>query len=68
MFDLEKVNFQDKRLTCIDCGKDFTFTRGEQIYFAGKPGLIEPKRCPECRLKRKRLLELGMEAEGEVQE
>lgn len=53
MINLGKANFQDKQLTCIDCGATFIFTRGEQYYFASKPGLVEPKRCPECRLKRK---------------
>ncbi len=46
------VNFRDQILECIDCQRDFIFTIGEQRYFASK-GLSTPKRCPECRLKRK---------------
>lgn len=53
MINLRKANFQDKQLTCVDCEATFLFTKGEQRYFASKPGLVEPKRCPECRLKRK---------------
>ena len=53
MKDLRKANFQDKQLVCVDCGAGFTFTKGEQRFFASKPGLVEPKRCPECRRKRK---------------
>ncbi|MBA7570369.1 hypothetical protein ES708_12118 [subsurface metagenome] len=53
MKDLRRATFQDKQKTCVDCGAPFIFTRGEQRYFASKPGLVEPKRCPDCRLKRK---------------
>lgn len=52
MEDLRKANFEDKQLTCVDCGATFTFTRGEQFFYASK-GLSTPKRCPDCRLKRK---------------
>jgi len=50
--NLKTANFQDKDLTCVDCGDTFTWTRGERYFYAGK-GLSEPKHCPECRLKRK---------------
>jgi hypothetical protein len=53
MIDLRKANFKDKQLTCIDCESIFTFTKGEQYFFASKEGLVQPKRCPECRKKRK---------------
>jgi len=52
MINLRKANFLDKQLTCVDCGDTFTWTRGERYFYASK-GLVEPKRCPECRLKRK---------------
>jgi len=52
MIDLRKANFKDKRLTCVDCGNTFLFSPGEQYYYASK-GLVQPKRCPECRKKRK---------------
>lgn len=39
----------DKVLTCKDCGKEFTFTAGEQEFYAEKGFENEPKRCPECR-------------------
>lgn len=53
MINLRKANFQDKQLTCVDCGASFTFTRGEQFFYASKGLVSPPKRCPECRLKRK---------------
>jgi len=46
------LSLKDKPLYCLDCGIEFTFTVGEQRYFLSK-GLSTPKRCPECRLKRK---------------
>ena len=52
---LEKIDFLDKQLTCLDCGREFTFTSGEQRYFWAK-GLSEPKRCKPCRMLRKRSL------------
>ncbi len=51
--------FEDKVLVCQDCGKDFIWTVGEQEFFASKGFVNEPKRCPECRKKRK---------EGQTQE
>lgn len=38
----------DKTLKCSECGKEFTFTAGEQEFYASK-GFQEPKKCPECR-------------------
>jgi hypothetical protein len=52
---LEKIDFLDRQLTCLDCGGEFTFTTGEQRYFWAK-GLSEPKRCKSCRMLRKRSL------------
>mgnify|MGYP001200661816 CR=1 FL=1 len=52
MRDLKTADYQDIELTCVDCGATFTWTRGERYYYAGK-GLSEPKRCPECRERRK---------------
>ncbi len=44
---------QDKTLTCRDCGREFTFTAGEQEFYAQKGYMNEPGRCPECRAARK---------------
>jgi len=38
----------DLALQCVDCLKTFTFTAGEQAYYASK-SLTQPKRCPKCR-------------------
>lgn len=39
----------DKVLKCRDCGKEFTFTVGEQEFYAEKGFEHEPTRCSECR-------------------
>ena len=40
---------EDKSLTCVECGSPFTFTVGEQEFFASRGYTNEPKRCPDCR-------------------
>jgi CxxC-x17-CxxC domain-containing protein len=45
--------YQDKTLVCKDCGKEFTFTAGEQEFFNSKGFTNEPSRCPDCRAARK---------------
>ena len=45
--------FNDKTLTCRDCGATFTFTSGEQEFYQSRGLLNEPSRCPECRQSRK---------------
>ncbi|HEY3989319.1 MAG TPA: zinc-ribbon domain containing protein [Acidobacteriaceae bacterium] len=39
-------------LKCVDCGKDFVFTAGEQLFFHDKQFHNDPKRCKACKLKR----------------
>ena len=50
------MTYQDKSITCADCGKPFTFSAGEQESFASRGYTNEPKRCPECRQARKATL------------
>jgi len=45
--------YTDKTLTCRDCSNPFTFTEGEQEFFAQKGFTNEPSRCPECRAANK---------------
>ena len=47
------TTLSDKTLTCVECGGAFTFTVGEQEFFASKGYTNEPKRCPNCRDARK---------------
>jgi len=44
--------YNDKNLTCADCGQEFVFTSSEQDFYAQR-GFTEPRRCPSCRASRK---------------
>ena len=46
--------FQGKSVRCSECGNLFTFTAGEQGFYAFKSRLSAPKTCPSCRLARER--------------
>src|SRR5260221_8387985 len=46
-------NYQDRTLTCRDCGQDFTFTVGEQEFYASRGLTNLPGRCPDCRAARR---------------
>jgi DNA-directed RNA polymerase subunit RPC12/RpoP len=50
--NINGLKLEDKTMRCVDCDKDFAFTIGEQKYFISKE-LSPPKRCPECREKRR---------------
>lgn len=43
----------DKTLSCKDCSAEFTFTQGEQDFYAEKGFTNEPQRCPGCRSAKK---------------
>lgn len=45
--------YEDKTLVCKDCNQEFTFTAGEQEFYAEKGFQNEPGRCPACRASRK---------------
>jgi CxxC-x17-CxxC domain-containing protein len=56
------MEFQDKVLKCVDCGTDFVFTAGEQLFFSDKQFKNEPKRCKACKAKRAQAL--GVSGQG----
>ncbi len=47
------MSYQDRTLTCQDCGQSFTFSADDQQYHAEKGYTNEPKRCPSCRQNRR---------------
>jgi len=47
------VSYEDKTLTCTDCGQSFTFSADDQQFHAEKGYTNEPKRCPTCRQSRR---------------
>jgi CxxC-x17-CxxC domain-containing protein len=46
------MEFMDRLLTCADCGGQFIFTAGEQLFFFDKQFKNDPKRCKPCKSKR----------------
>lgn len=42
-------------LNCVDCGRQFAFTAGEQQFYASKGFQNKPNRCPDCRSARKQM-------------
>src|SRR3990172_4815155 len=47
------MSYEDRTLTCQDCGDPFTFSADDQQYHAEKGYTNEPKRCPTCRQARR---------------
>ncbi|MDQ6929454.1 MAG: zinc-ribbon domain containing protein [Candidatus Eremiobacteraeota bacterium] len=45
--------YSDEKLNCVDCGREFTFTTGEQEFYASKGFQNKPNRCTDCRAARK---------------
>lgn len=56
--------FQDKSLTCVDCGQTFVFTTGEQEFFAQKGFQNAPKRCKSCKATKRAGDRLGLGGPG----
>lgn len=55
------MDFVDRILKCSDCGNDFIFTAGEQLFFFDRQFKNDPKRCKLCKAKR---AGLGRSADG----
>jgi CxxC-x17-CxxC domain-containing protein len=49
---MEEMTYQDRSLTCVQCGSEFIFTADDQQFHAGR-GYQDPKRCPTCRAERR---------------
>lgn len=45
--------YTDRAIPCLDCGQEFSFTAGEQEFYAQRGFTEPPKRCPSCRAIRK---------------
>jgi len=48
------MEFVDKVLKCGECGEEFIFTAGEQVFFQDKQFKNDPKHCKQCKAKRAR--------------
>lgn len=47
------MTFEDKMIACTDCGQEFVHSAEDQARYAERGFTNEPKRCRECREKRK---------------
>jgi len=47
------MSYQDRQLTCAECGRPFTDTADDQAFRAERGYANAPKRCPECRAARR---------------
>jgi CxxC-x17-CxxC domain-containing protein len=47
------MSYEDRTLTCQECGSEFVFSADDQQYHAEKGFNNEPKRCPSCRANRR---------------
>ena len=47
------ASIEDKSITCVDCGEEFLFTAGEQMFYRERGLTNQPTRCKSCREKRK---------------
>ena len=47
------MSFQDRTVTCVDCGSEFIFTAGEQSFYQERGVDHPPRRCKNCRAARK---------------
>ena len=45
----DEPEIQNKDIVCIDCGSDFIWTIGEQVFFRDKGLENPPKRCRDCK-------------------
>ncbi len=50
---MSNEGYSDRILTCRDCGQEFTFTSGEQEFYASRNLTNDPSRCPSCRAARR---------------
>ena len=49
----------DERIECVECGRTFIWSAGEQRYFR-EHGLVRPKHCLDCRSQRRNESRSGM--------
>jgi CxxC-x17-CxxC domain-containing protein len=47
------MSFEDKTIVCADCGQEFVHSAEDQSRYAERGFTNDPKRCRECRAKRK---------------
>jgi CxxC-x17-CxxC domain-containing protein len=49
---VSRSEYEDRILKCVECGAEFVFTAGEQMFFHEKQFQNDPKRCKQCKARR----------------
>ena len=47
------MSYEDRTLSCVECGQSFTFSADDQAYHADRGYTNEPRCCPACRQARR---------------
>lgn len=53
------MSFEDKTIVCVDCDQEFIHSAEDQSRYAERGFTNEPKRCKDCRMKRKSQVRRG---------
>jgi len=53
----QQTELEDRLIPCIDCGKEFLWSAGEQAFFRDKRLENPPKRCKDCKKAKNERLE-----------
>lgn len=59
-----EADFEDQMINCIDCGKDFVWSVGEQVFFRDKGLKNPPKRCKPCKQAKNERIEAVIAAQA----
>lgn len=62
--DTHEDSLQDEDLECRDCGTKFTFTVGEQEFYASKGFDNKPRRCKPCKDEKKSHMNMDSNTAG----
>lgn len=62
------MEFRDKTLRCINCGKEFVFSARDQKHYKEMGFENEPRRCRECRALFKRERQIVKDSNGNTKE
>jgi CxxC-x17-CxxC domain-containing protein len=62
------MEFMDRTIRCLNCGKEFPFLVRDQKYYQQMGFNNPPKRCRECRAQIKRDRQVATDADGNPKE
>jgi len=62
------MELKDRKITCLNCGKEFIFSARDQRYYKERGFKNAPKRCRECRALMKRERQFVRKDDGSTKE